>query len=88
MDGMTEAFNVLEDALRRCQREDMQTDAVHAALKLLSRRSREQWPFHHFWRAMKATAEELTVGQTGRWQTANAALNAIRLRVRSEKGKR
>lgn len=76
-----QAFDVLEDALNRCEHEPMQTPEVYAALKLLAPRSKEQWPFHQFWKSLETRPDELAVHRTGRWQMARAALNGIRLRV-------
>lgn len=76
------ALAVLADALDRCEREDMRTDAVFAALDFLSARSEVKWPFENFRRALDWYQSDETRSQaTGRWQNVNASLNGIRRAV-------
>jgi hypothetical protein len=49
--------------------------ALRFALAFLSNFADERWPFDAFWRALSKEHQQ------GRWQAANAALNAIRLAV-------
>jgi hypothetical protein len=53
----------------------MRTPGVLEALDTLAAVSREQWPHRQFRRSLDIAREE------DRWQTANAALNGIRLQL-------
>lgn len=82
------AFVILEEALRKCEKENRKTDEVYAALKHLAPQARRlygerssQWPFHQFWNSLDVEPDELDYQATGRFQMVNAALNGIRLRV-------
>jgi uncharacterized protein (UPF0548 family) len=73
--ALCDAFSVLTHALRNCRSEDMRTPGVLEALDTLSAAAREQWPHRQFRRSLDIGREE------DRWQTANAALNGIRLQL-------
>ena len=73
------ALAVLESALNRCRDLDQRTPEVIEAIKVLLRYADERWPFVQFWKALGDKGPE-----EGRWQTANAALNGIKLTVRKD----
>ena len=66
---------ILEDALDRCQSEDMRTREVRKALRELAKVITNTWPIDQFFKALHQNNE------AGRWQLANAALNEIRTYV-------
>ena len=51
------------------------TLALRFALAFLANFANERWPFDNFWRAIAGKPDN------GRWQGANAALNAIKRAV-------
>jgi hypothetical protein len=71
------ALGVLSDALDRCRDEDMRTAEVFAALDLLAAGASVSWPFEQFRRALDFAVHDKSHAE-GRWQNANASLNAIR----------
>jgi len=73
--ALRNAFTVMTGALAQCRSRDMRTPDVLAALVVLSSAAREHWPHRQFRRALDIEREE------DRWQTANAALNGIRLQL-------
>lgn len=70
------ALVILDHALDNCRDRDMRTPEVIEAIKLLPKHADERWPFVAFWKALGDTGS-----QEGRWQTANAALNGIRVAI-------
>lgn len=56
------------------------TLALRFALTFLANFAEERWPFDNFWRAIGSPNNKL------RWQTANAARNAIRRAVLARDG--
>jgi len=73
------ALAVLDHALDNCRERDMRAPEVIEAIKLLLKHADEgsRWAFVQFWKALGDTGS-----QEGRWQTANAARNGIRIAVR------
>jgi hypothetical protein len=65
-------MDMLTDALARCRREDVRSPQLTAALAALEKRAKEHWPFEQVRRALEMQRDE------DRWQTTNAAVNAIR----------
>ena len=65
----------LENALERCRDEDMRMPDVKGALADLAKTITDPWPIDQIKRALDNTNDE------GRWQLANASLNAIKLYV-------
>ena len=65
-------FETLENAFEQCRVADMRTAEVKNALTELSKVFADPWPLRQFAAALDTDNEE------GRWQIANAALNAIR----------
>jgi hypothetical protein len=76
MSEIAAALAVLESALDKCRDADMRTPEVIDAIKVLLRHADKRWPFIQFWRALGDTGS-----QEGRWQTANAGLNGIKVAV-------
>lgn len=71
-----QAVAVLQDALQRCQDEDVRTAEVFAALDLLAAGAREKWPFEQFRQSLRYEPGESGAAGVGRWQHVNASLNA------------
>lgn len=70
------AIGALEEALEKSRIAPVERSmALRFALAFLSNFTEERWPFDAFWRALAVPHDK------GRWQSANAALNAIRLAV-------
>ena len=69
------ALAVLEHALDNCRENDMRTPEVIDAIKLFLRHADSRHYFVAFWHSLAEPNIE------GRWQTANAALNGIKLAV-------
>jgi hypothetical protein len=76
MSEVSYALAVLEHALDNCRDRDMRTPEVIEAIKLLLKHADERWPFLQFWKALGDTGS-----LEGKFQTANAALNGIRLTI-------
>ena len=70
------ALGALEEALDKARKAPVErTVALRFALAFLSNFTDDRWPFDCFWKALAVKHDQ------GRWQSANAALNAIRLAV-------
>ena len=65
----------LQDALKRCRKEDVRILDVFAALDFLEARAARKWPFEQFRRGLESTDPE------GKWQILNASLNGIKLAI-------
>ncbi|HXV79776.1 MAG TPA: hypothetical protein VEG60_07840 [Candidatus Binatia bacterium] len=72
MTEIAQAMAVLDDAFRRCRKEDIRTPDVFAALDYLEAKSVETRPFDQFRFALDSDDPE------ARWQNLNASLNGIR----------
>ena len=64
----------MENALARSQSEDVWTPEVKKALDELAKAVADRWPIEQISKALHQN-------EAGRWQLANAALNAIRTYV-------
>jgi hypothetical protein len=79
-DAEIQALAVLAHAVDRCRFEDVRTPEVFAALELLASRAAVKWPFTQFRDGLDFAVGEASHGD-GRWQNANASMNAIRRAV-------
>jgi hypothetical protein len=72
------ALRILADARDRCEKEDMRTAEVFAALDHLEARAEILWPYENFRQALNWwKPDEWQVDKTGRSQNVNAAFNGI-----------
>jgi hypothetical protein len=72
------ALRILADARDRCEKEDMRTAEVFAALDFLAARAKILWPYENFRLALSWwKPDEMQIGKTGRSQNVNAAFNGI-----------
>jgi len=81
---VTTALAVLQDALDRCDRKDMRTPKVFAALDFLAAQATVKWPFDQFRDALSRDGSQKWESE-GRWQMLNASLNGIKLVVGQKK---
>src|SRR5215467_14551559 len=81
---VTTAVAVLQDALDRCDRKDMRTPKVFAALDFLAAQATVKWPFNQFRNALNGDGSK-GWEREGRWQMLNASLNGITLVVGQKK---
>jgi hypothetical protein len=72
------ALAVLEDAVKRCMTDNVQTPEVLAALDFLDHQTTLKWPFDQFREALAPKEGELNVNREGRRQILNASLNGIK----------
>lgn len=70
------ATSVLEDALARCNEQDMRTGDVWDALVWLREFGAGLQVFDRFWEELKFRTQD-GVERKAQWQTANAQLNGI-----------
>ena len=70
------ALLALAEAVERTHQGPVdRTLALRFALAFLANFTDDRWPFDNYWRAIAGSLDN------GRWQNANAALNAIRRAV-------
>jgi hypothetical protein len=72
------AISVLEDAVKRCMTDDLQTPEVLAALDFLDGQATVKWPFDQFRESLGPKEGELNLNKEGRRQILNASLNGIK----------
>jgi hypothetical protein len=78
------AIEVLEDAVKRCMTDNVNTAEVLDALDFLRRRAAVTWPFEHFRKSLTPRHGDLDLDPEGRRQMLNASLNGIKLVLRRE----
>jgi hypothetical protein len=71
------ANKVLEDAVKRCMTDNVNTTEVFDALDFLRRPAAITWPFEHFRKSLAPRDGELDLNPTGRRQPLNASLNGM-----------
>jgi hypothetical protein len=76
------AIMVLEDAVKRCMTDNVNTAEVLDALDFLRRRAAVTWPFEHFRKSLAPRDRDFD--PEGRRQALNASLNGIKLVVRRD----
>ena len=81
---VTTALAVLQETLDRCDRKDMRTPKVFAALDFLAAQATVKWPFNQFRNALDGDGSK-GWEREGRWQILNASLNGIKLVVGQKK---
>jgi hypothetical protein len=82
------ALTVLEDAVKRCTTENVQTPSVFAALDFLDGQATVKWPFEQFRKALAPKEGELDLDKEARGQTLSASLNTIKYAVLPKIGRR
>jgi hypothetical protein len=78
------ALRVLEDAVKRCMTDNVNTAEVLDALDFLRRRAAVSWPFEHFRKSLASRDRALDLDPEGRRQALNASLNGIKLVLRRD----
>lgn len=72
-----DALIILEEALARCEAEDVRTPELYAALDHLAVSATAAWPFAQCRHAIEDTID-VPGSANARWQLMNAAINGIR----------
>jgi hypothetical protein len=72
------ALAILEDAVKRCMTDNVQTPEVLAALDFLDGQATVKWPFDQFREALAPKEGELDLNKEGTRQILNASLNGIK----------
>jgi hypothetical protein len=75
---ITTALTILEDAVKRCMTENVNTPEVVAALDFLGARAPIRWPFEQYRKALAPKEGEFDFDKEGRRQVLNASLNGIK----------
>jgi hypothetical protein len=78
------ALRVLEDAVKRCTTDNVNTAEVLDALDFIRRRAAVTWPFEHFRKSLAVRVGEFDLDPEGRRQALNASLNGIKLVLRRD----
>jgi hypothetical protein len=82
-------LRILAAARDRCEKEDMRTAEVFAALDYLAARAQVLWPYENFRQALNWwKPDEWQADATGRSQNVNAAFNGIARQWRKDAGAR
>jgi hypothetical protein len=72
------ALAVLEDAVKRCLTENVNTPDILAALNFLEAETDARWPFEQFRKVLAPREGEIDLDKVGRSQVLNASVNGIR----------